>query len=346
MTNKQSCSPKQSVQKAGWAWQWRDYYGAILCRISNAFRMNYRVDPGLYCLGMPTAESPVFVSANYKLSFDLLRKNLASRDAWVLVIDTAGINVWCAAGKGTFCTKAIVKQLTECGLDSIVSHRLLILPQLAASGVAAHKVLKESGFSVKFGPVRASDLPRYLDDKYDASPEMRRVRFSFIDRAKLVPMEALPALRKVFLYLLGAAILFGITRTGVMYKQAIHGVVPLVTAGLTAVFTGSVLTPLFLPMIPFGAFSLKGLFAGLIGAIAIIFYLPVFRSDLFLCALCLTAVPSLSSFFAFLFTGSSTYTSPSGVKKELKTAWPFYLVSGGVSIVLFAIVLIRFWRII
>jgi acetyl-CoA decarbonylase/synthase complex subunit gamma len=307
--------------------------------------MRYRVDPGLYSLGTSTAESPVFVTANYKLSFDLLRKNCASRDAWVLVIDTAGINVWCAAGKGAFSTKAIVKQITGSGLDSMVSHRLLILPQLAASGVAAHKVLKESGFTVKFGPVRASDLPRYLDDKYAASPAMRRVRFSFLDRSKLVPMEALPALRKVFLYLLGAAILFGITRTGVMYKQAVTGVLPLVTAGLTAVFTGSVLTPLFLPMIPFRAFSLKGLLAGLIGAIAIIFFLPVFHSDPFLTALCLTAVPSLSSFFAFLFTGSSTYTSPSGVKKELKTAWPLYLVSGGVSVVLFAVVLIRFWGI-
>jgi hypothetical protein len=346
MTNEKSRCGKPAIRKAASKWQWSDYYGAILCRISNAFRMRYRVDPGLYSLGTPTAESPVFVTANYKLSFDLLRKNCASRDAWVLVIDTAGINVWCAAGKGTFCTKAIVKQITECDLNSAVSHRLLILPQLAASGVAAHKLQKESGFTVKFGPVRASDLPRYLDDKYNASPMMRRVRFSFFDRAKLVPMEALPALRKVFLYLLGAAILFGMTRTGVMYKQAITGVLPLVTAGLTAVFTGSVLTPLFLPMIPFRAFSLKGLFSGLIGAIAIIFFLPVFRSDPFLTALCLAAVPSLSSYFAFLFTGSSTYTSPSGVKKELKIAWPFYLGSAGVSVALFAIVLIRFWGII
>ncbi len=346
MTDNQSCCGKPVARKAISKWHWPDYYGAMMCRVSNAFRMRYRVDTGLYSLGMPTAESPVFVTANYKLSFDLLRKELGPRDAWVLVIDTAGINVWCAAGKGTFCTKAIVKQIAGCDLNSVVSHRLLILPQLAASGVAAHKSHKESGFTVKFGPARASDLPRYLDDKYAASPAMRRVRFSFIDRAKLVPMEALPALRIVFLYLLGAAILFGLTRTGVMYKQAVTGVLPLVTAGLTAVFTGSVLTPLFLPMIPFRAFSLKGLFSGLIGAIAIIFFMPVFRNDPFLAALCLTAVPSLSSYLAFLFTGSSTYTSPSGVKKELKTAWPLYLASGGVSIVLFAIVLFRFWGII
>lgn len=65
-------------------------------------RMNYRVEPGLYRLGKPDRRSPVFVSANYKMSFDILRSSLAGRDCWILVLDTKGINVWCAAGKGTF----------------------------------------------------------------------------------------------------------------------------------------------------------------------------------------------------------------------------------------------------
>ena len=36
-------------------------------------RNEHRVEPGLYALGKPTPESPVFVSANYSLSFDALR---------------------------------------------------------------------------------------------------------------------------------------------------------------------------------------------------------------------------------------------------------------------------------
>jgi len=67
-----------------------------------AFRMSYAISPGLYAVGNPTKESDVFVSANYKLSFDVLRRELKGFNAWILVLDTKGINVWCAAGKGTF----------------------------------------------------------------------------------------------------------------------------------------------------------------------------------------------------------------------------------------------------
>ena len=319
--------------------KWRD----VLCRFSNRIRMNSRLATGLYSLGNPDTDSPVLVTANYRLSLNSLRASLKGRNIWILVIDTKGINVWCAAGKGTFCTKAIVKEITESGLHSLVSHRLLILPQLGASGVAAYKLRKESGYSVQFGPVRASDIPEYLDNGNSATPEMRRVRFSLIDRAKLVPMEALPALGKTALFILIAALLLGITRTGIMYKQAVDGVIPFVIAGLTAVFTGSVLVPLLLPVFPFRKFSYKGFLTGLSGAIILVFGFPGIRDNPFLIALCFVAIPAYSSYLSFLFTGSTTYTSPSGVKKELAVALPFYLASAGISIVLFLLVLIRSW---
>jgi hypothetical protein len=323
-----------------------DRYGGVMCRMSNKFRMKYMVAPGLFALGDPDQDSPVLVSGNYRLSLNVLRSSLADRSAWILVIDTKGINVWCAAGKGTFCTNEIVKQISASNLGSKISHRTLILPQLGASGVSAPKLQKASGFSVKFGPVRASDLPEYLDNNCTASPAMRRVRFSFVDRAKLVPMETVPAFKNMAVFLAIAAVLFGMTRTGIIYKQALTGVVPLAIAGLTALFTGTVLSPLLLPFIPGRAFSLKGFVAGLIGAIAIVSLSPVCRSTPFLTAFCLVSVPAYSSYLAFLFTGSTAYTSPSGVKKELKIAWPLYLSSAGVSAVLLIMVIIRFWGIV
>jgi CO dehydrogenase/acetyl-CoA synthase delta subunit len=323
-----------------------DRYGAVMCRLSNKFRMKYVATPGLYALGNPNQDSPVLVTANYRLSLNALRASLAGRNAWILVVDTKGINVWCAAGKGTFCTNEIVKQLTAYDLKSKISKRTLILPQLGASGVSAAKLQKTSGFSAKFGPVRASDLPEYLDNNYTASPAMRRVQFSFIDRAKLVPMETIPAFREMVLFLLIAAVLFGMTRTSIIYKQALTGVVPLLIAGLTALFTGTILSPLLLPFIPGRAFSLKGFIAGLIGAIAIVSLSPICRSTPFVTAFILVSVPAFSSCLAFLFTGSTAYTSPSGVKKELKIAWPLYLSSVGVSAVLLIIVIIRFWGIV
>ena len=113
-------------------------------------RMKYRIEPGLYAVGNPSDNSPVFVSANYKMSFDSLRKSLSGIDGWIMVIDTKGINVWCAAGKGTFGTDEIASRIAICGLDKVVSHRRIILPQLGAPGVSAHKVKEKSGFTVTY----------------------------------------------------------------------------------------------------------------------------------------------------------------------------------------------------
>lgn len=83
-------------------------------------RMNYRVTPGIYAIGNPDRNSRVFVTGNYKLSFDYLRRALNGLNGWILVIDTKGINVWCAAGKGTFSTKEVVRRIRIHHLDQIV----------------------------------------------------------------------------------------------------------------------------------------------------------------------------------------------------------------------------------
>ena len=172
-----------------------DYLGAMMVRWS-INRNGYLVSPGLYAVGNPDSASDVFVAANYKLSFDTLRKNLAGLNAWILVLDTRGINVWCAAGKGTFGTAELVNRIRLTSLEMIVTHRRLIVPQLGAVGVSAHRVKKETGavessavkpaatksftdisfsgtsikanrgFTVKYGPVRASDIKKYLAAGY------------------------------------------------------------------------------------------------------------------------------------------------------------------------------------
>ena len=146
-----------------------DKWGNLKVRL-NINRMKYKVQPGLYAVGDPDADSPVLVSANYKLSFDTLRKELSGIDAWVLVLDTKGINVWCAAGKGTFGTDELVKRIEVSGLEQVVNHRKMIVPQLGAVGVAAHQVRKRSGFSVIYGPVRASDIPAFLGSGLKTTP--------------------------------------------------------------------------------------------------------------------------------------------------------------------------------
>lgn len=309
--------------------QFADRVGAFKARVG-VNRMHYAVDPGLYALGKPTGDSPVLVSANYKLSFDRLRSSLPGRDAWIVVLDTKGINVWCAAGKGTFGTKEIINRVQECRLDEVVNHRTLILPQLGAPGVAAHSVKEICGFRVKYGPVRAEDIPAYMDAGMKATPEMRRVSFTLVERLVLTPMELVLGAKYVAILALAVFFLAGLGRAGYSFEM-------LPTAGAWAaalVFVGFVagafLTPAALPWLPGRAFSVKGAIAGLIMCIiyAIIRWQglaePAGWLDILAWGL---VVPALSAFFAMNFTGASTYTSLSGVKREMRLALPMEIAA-------------------
>ncbi|HWQ80388.1 MAG TPA: mercury methylation corrinoid protein HgcA [Anaerovoracaceae bacterium] len=277
----------------------------------------YKVDPGLYFVGRPGANSPVLVTANYKMSFDNLRKELAGISAWILVLDTKGVNVWCAAGKGTFGTEELIGRVEKTGLTGVVTHRTLILPQLGAVGVSAHEVRKRSGFKVVYGPVRAEDIPEFLRNGMEATKEMRTVRFGFADRAVLTPVELVGAIKPSFL-LFGAMFLLnltGIFRFGGTEAYSWMG----------AVLTGCVLTPMLLPWIPGRAFSFKGWLVGLLWAVGVIVINDGFQSmeyGVLTAAAYILTLPAVSAYCAMNFTGCSTYTSLSGVMKEMKIAVP------------------------
>jgi CO dehydrogenase/acetyl-CoA synthase gamma subunit (corrinoid Fe-S protein) len=99
-------------------------------------RRGHRVESGLYAPGDPTPDSPVFATVNYTLGFDALRSTLAGVDGYITVLVTRCDNVWRAASKGTLGTDELVKHIQSARLHDVVRHRLLILPQLGAPGVA------------------------------------------------------------------------------------------------------------------------------------------------------------------------------------------------------------------
>ncbi len=294
-------------------------------------RGEHRVEPGLYSIGNPTAESPVFVSANYSLSFDALRSALVGIDGYILVLDTKGINVWCAAGKGTFGTDELVLRIMATHLKDVVSHRKLILPQLGAPGVSAHEVKKRSGFWVEYGPVRAADLPEYLKT-HTATPEMRQVNFSLANRLVLIPVDVVQG----FLPMLAAAI--------VLYFL---GGWTASLAGVACVLAGNVLFPILLPWIPTHDFSTKGFLVGVVVALPFAISTLLRHPDWNWWKLAgqtsgyLLAMPAVTAFVALNFTGSTTFTSRSGVRREIfkyipAMAWAFGI--GVVSTIVFAFV--------
>ncbi|MDF2523119.1 MAG: carbon monoxide dehydrogenase-like protein corrinoid/iron-sulfur protein [Clostridiales bacterium] len=285
-------------------------------------RMNYKINPGLYAVGTPDKDSTVLVTANYKLTFDALRKELSGLNAWILVLDTKGINVWCAAGKGTFSTEELVARIKKANLHEIVSQRTLILPQLAAPGVSAHEVSKHTGFKVVYGPVRARDIKEFIRLGMKATPEMRTVNFNTYDRLVLTPMELVGTL-KISLIVFGILFLvnlIAVTPFGVNDFYAYMG----------ALITGCVLTPLLLPWIPGKAFAWKGWLLGLLWAAAITIlngWTELTSYNLIRALGYVLILPSISAFYAMNFTGSSTYTSLSGVLKEMKIAVPAIAIS-------------------
>lgn len=301
-----------------------DYFGAVMVRWG-INRNNYRVQPGIYAIGNPDESSDVFVTANYKLTFDQVRKNLSGLNCWVLVLDTKGVNVWCAAGKGIFGTKELVNKINEVSLGRIVNHKRIILPQLGATGVAAHKVKEETGFNVHYGPVRATDIKRFVSSGYRADKGMRSVTFRFADRVKLIPNDFIYG--KFYLLSLMAVVLIisGITSTGFSYSGFTEGSGRSMLNVFFGYITGVVITPMLLPYIPGKRFSMKGFYSGSLMCL-ILFAFHVTGKSVFEITSWFLVITSVSSFLAMNFTGSSTYTSLSGVKKEMSLALPLQIV--------------------
>lgn len=306
-----------------------DRWGTMGARLG-VNRDNYPVAPGLYAVGRPAAESPVLVTANYKLTFDALRRDLNGIDAWILVLDTRGVNVWCAAGKGTFSTAEVIRQVRRTGLARVVSHRRLILPQLGATGVDARKVRRGCGFEVVWGPVRAEDIKKFLTANMKADPAMRRVTFSLAERLVLVPVELSFLPKPAFWILVAAFVLSGIGPGFFSFGAAWHRGWMVAAACGAAIAAGTVATPALLPWIPGTAFAFKGALAGLAAGLGIVglFRFSVTGLSAAALVLCTTA---LSSFLAMNFTGSTPFTSPSGVEKEMRRAIPLQLAAVVVS---------------
>jgi hypothetical protein len=304
---------------------WRDVLGGWRVRWGIG-RMRYAVAPGLYRVGAPGPASPVLVTANYKLTVDTVRRWLAGISAWLLVLDTKGVNVWCSAGKGAFGAAELARRIDAVHLRDVVTHRDLVLPQLAATGVAAHEVKRATGFSVHYGPVRARDIGAYLAGGMMATPEMRCVRFGWKDRLAVAPVEIVAALGPL------AAVLSALLALDLLHHhrvtaRGLAGMIPFAAA----VLAGGLAVPWLLPWIPFRSFALKGAVAGALAAAAVLPWLPLGPVALAGSALLTMAIVS---YMALMFTGSTTFTTLAGVRLEVRRALPPILLGAGAGALL------------
>lgn len=299
--------------------------------------MDYKVVPGLYALGNVDGSSPVLVTANYKMTFDALRSSLDGLSAWILVLDTRGINVWCSAGKGTFSAAEVAQRVESSGLVELVNHRRLILPQLAGPGVAAHEVKKLTGFRVVYGPIQSKDIKTFIDSGYKATAEMRLKTFGILERLVLIPVELVDAVKIAAVVLPIFFFLGGLGGPGTFWSNATTYGLFAVIALTAAIVAGAVVTPILLPWLPGRAFSAKGLIPGLVMAV-IVLLLRIWGWGSAAGGLetvaWLLMVPAVAAYLAMNFTGASTYTSLSGVRKEMRVAVPAQIAAAAIGILL------------
>jgi CO dehydrogenase/acetyl-CoA synthase delta subunit len=313
---------RTSVRDLSTTISWRDVVGGWRVRWGIG-RMRYQVEPGLYRIGVPAADSPVLVTANYKLTVDTVRKALKGLDVWLLILDTNSVNVWCAAGKGTFGTAELVRRLQLTSLAQVVTHRRLILPQLGAVSVAAHEVQRLTGFTVRYGPVLARDIPAYLRAGLQATPAMRRVPFGWKERLVLTPMELVGSWKPT-LGILAALTFLHLLQHRALTPHLAGELVPVVGA----VMAGGVLVPLLLPWIPGRPFALKGAIVGALWAALVHVLLPTDPVEGI--GIALVAI-ALTSYMAMTFTGATTFTTYAGTLLEVRWALPAILASAGLG---------------
>ena len=122
-----------------------------------------QVQPGIYEINSPTAESPVLVTTNFSITYFSVANEVegSGLPAWLLVTDAEGMSVLTAWAAGKFDSERIAKSVKEFGVADKVSNKRIVLPGHVA--VLSGEVEEElPGWEIKVGPREAVDLPSFM----------------------------------------------------------------------------------------------------------------------------------------------------------------------------------------
>jgi len=126
------------------------------------------VDPGMYKVGEPTADSPVLVTTNFALTYYTVESDIASNkiDCFLWAIDTDGIGVEAAVAGGQLTAEKIKKGIEDSGFDlkKDTSHNTVIIPGLAAR--LQGDVEDATGANVMVGPADSGRIPGWMEKNW------------------------------------------------------------------------------------------------------------------------------------------------------------------------------------
>lgn len=297
-------------------------------------RYDYKVPSGVYAIGNPVMGAPMFVTCNYKLTVDLIRSSLDGYDCFLLILDTDGINVWCAAGKGSFSSRELIYQLHKYQVKKRLGVGSVYLPQLGASSMEPHLVRQYTGIKVHYGPVDGRDLPVFIDKGFKATKEMRTVTFDLKERMILTPLEMILYFKYAVVFM-GFSLFLSLISFLLGNEVSMALLVSSAQISLSGLVLSTIIFPLMLPIMPFKSFSYNGYLLGLILLIPI-FYKPLFPLISLNIAMAI-GMMVMMGYITFNFTGTTPFTSQSGV--ELEASRFKKEVKGGMSVSLLLLLL-------
>ncbi|MFH0825413.1 MAG: mercury methylation corrinoid protein HgcA, partial [Pseudomonadota bacterium] len=150
------------------------------------------------------------------------------------------------------------------------------------------------------------------------------------ERAVLVPVELVDALKAGIRIAPFAFLLGGLGGPDGFWSNAMSYGLFAVFGLFAAIIAGAIASPLLLPLLPGRAFALKGLVPGIVAALALLaaraHIWGVWPGPIETTAW-LLVIPGLTAYLSMNFTGASTYTSLSGVRKEMRWAVPFQIAA-------------------
>ena len=79
---------------------WPDWLAEVVEACLRMFPLPTKT--GVQIIGHPNRESPIFVTGNYDLTVRRLRRALQGLNAYLIVANSHGVNIWCAASGGQF----------------------------------------------------------------------------------------------------------------------------------------------------------------------------------------------------------------------------------------------------
>ena len=173
----------------------------------------------------------------------------------------------------------------------------------------------------------------FLAADMQATPEMRRVDFPLRDRLAVVPVDMVQSARNAFLIAAALLVLAGLGVDGYSADRVVGIGIPSAVCFLLAFVAGAVLTPALLPLLPGRALAVKGAWTGVALFVAAAAWSWTIGpannwmngwSTMLAWAL---LIPATSSYMAMKYTGSTTYTSLSGVRREMRVAVPIQAIA-------------------